>query len=71
MIEVTCNLDYNNRKNILVNYTIFIMNNQNLEELEKKAESKYKKHDKKKQRTMKVSGASVRNLQKIIKKKCR
>ncbi|MDD5071318.1 MAG: hypothetical protein PHQ42_01135 [Patescibacteria group bacterium] len=38
-------------------------------ELEKKVEEKYRKRDRKKRLKMKVSGASVRNLQRIIKNK--
>lgn len=39
------------------------------EELEKVITKKYSKRDKKKKRTMKVSGAKVRNLQRIIRDK--
>ena len=43
------------------------MNTQN--NLQKEVEKKYEKREKKKKRAMKVSGASVRDLQKIIKSK--
>lgn len=42
------------------------MHKQNLEGLHKEVEKRYRKKDKKKKPTMKVSGAKVRNLQKII-----
>ncbi len=50
------------------------MNKQNskqstLNKLQKEVEEKYKKRDKKKKRTMKVSGAKVRDLQQIIRNK--
>ena len=38
-------------------------------ELEKQVEQKYRKREKKKKTKMKVSGASVRNLQRLIAKK--
>jgi len=41
----------------------------NYESLEKKIEKKYQKRSKKRQLKMKVSGASVKKLQKIIIKK--
>lgn len=40
----------------------------NINLLEKKIEDKYKKRDKRKKIKMKVSGAGVKNLSKIIKK---
>jgi len=43
------------------------MNKQNLDKIEKAVESKYGKIDKKKRTKMKVSGGSVKKLQKIIK----
>lgn len=43
--------------------------NKKVNEVEKAVSQKYQKRDKKKKRTMKVSGASVRNLSKIIKGK--
>ena len=42
------------------------MHKQNLEDLRKEVEKRYRKKDKKKKPTMKVSGASVRKLSKII-----
>ncbi len=45
------------------------MNKQSSNNLESEVEQKYKKRDRKKKSTMKVSGASVRSLQKIIKNK--
>jgi hypothetical protein len=42
------------------------MNKQNLINLEKDIEGKYTRKDKKKKQTMKISGASVRKLSKII-----
>ena len=50
---------------------MFFMNKQNLNnsELEKQVNAKYAKHDKRKKKTMAVSGSSVKTLQKIISKK--
>jgi hypothetical protein len=45
------------------------MKKQNFNKLQDDVEKKYKKREKKKKRTMKVSGAGVRDLQKIIKDK--
>lgn len=45
------------------------MNKQNSEGLQAEMEKKYKKRDKKKNPVMKISGAGVRDLQKIIKKR--
>jgi hypothetical protein len=45
------------------------MDKQNLNNLQEEVEKKYKKREKKKRRTMKVSGAGVKSLQKIIKNK--
>ena len=42
------------------------MNKQNLENQELEAERKLKKRDKKKRKTMKVSGASVKKLQGMV-----
>ncbi len=42
------------------------MNKQNLINLEKDIEGKYIRKDEKKKQTMKISGASVRKLSKII-----
>jgi len=44
------------------------MNKQNSYDLEKEIEKKFKKHDKRKKSVMKVSGSSVRDLQRIIRK---
>lgn len=48
----------------------FSMNKQNLNDLEKVIADKYKKKEKRKKARMKVSGAGVKNLQKII-RNCR
>ena len=40
-----------------------------VDEMEKAVSQKYKKRDRKKKRTMKVSGGKVRDLQKIMKGK--
>ncbi|MFH0951373.1 MAG: hypothetical protein V1765_02760 [bacterium] len=45
------------------------MSRQNWEELEKTLAKKYIQRDRKKRPTMKVSGAGVKQLQKIIKNK--
>ncbi len=45
------------------------MNTQNYNGLEKSLEIKIKKRDKKKIKKMKVSGASVKGLQKLIERK--
>jgi len=45
------------------------MNKQNLDKLEQEIEKRLKNQDKKKKRTMKVSGASVKRLQGLIKNK--
>ncbi|MFA4834392.1 MAG: hypothetical protein WC619_06205 [Patescibacteria group bacterium] len=45
------------------------MNKQNFENLEAEAEKRRKKRDKKKKKNMKVSGAGVKTLQKIIRDK--
>ena len=45
------------------------MTKHNINHLEKKVEEKYRKRDKKKEVKMKVSGASVKKLGKIITKK--
>jgi hypothetical protein len=47
------------------------MNKQNFNnlDLDKELEKKHRKKDKKKKQTMKVSGASLRNLSRIIKEK--
>ena len=45
------------------------MNKQNNLDIEKELEKKYAQRDKKKKKSMKISGASVRKLQKIIKDK--
>jgi len=45
------------------------MNKQNMNNLEKNTEQKYKKRDKRKKQKMKVGGGSVKKLQKIITKK--
>ena len=45
------------------------MNKQNLQTEEEKLEKKHQKRDKKKKKNMKVSGAGVKKLQKIIKNK--
>jgi len=42
------------------------MNKQNINNIEEKIEKKYKQRDKKKRLKMKVSGASVKKLSKII-----
>lgn len=42
------------------------MNKQNINDIEKTVEKKYKKRDKKKKPKMKVSGGKVKELQKII-----
>jgi len=47
------------------------MNKQNLDNLEKEIEKKQKKKEKRKRKNMKVSGGSVKNLQKIIINKCK
>ena len=44
------------------------MNKQNLNKIQDEVEEKYKKKEKRKKSSMKVSGASIKNLQKIIKK---
>ena len=51
--------------------SMFFMNKQNLNnsELEKQVNAKYAKYDKRKKKTMAVSGSSVKTLQKIISKK--
>lgn len=45
---------------------MFSMNKQNLNNLEKQVNTKYTKRDKRKRTKMKVSGSSVKRLQKII-----
>ena len=45
------------------------MDNKKLNNLQTAIEKKYCRRDKKKKRTMKVSGAGVKRLQKIIKEK--
>ena len=45
------------------------MNSQNYENIEKEVLEKHKKKSKAKQKTMKISGAGVKRLQKIIKYK--
>lgn len=47
----------------------FFMNKQNINGLEKAVIKKYQKKDKRKKVKMKISGASVKKLQKIIKEK--
>ena len=45
------------------------MQKQNLPDLEKNTVKKYEKRDKKKKKSMKVSGSKVKDLQRIIKDK--
>jgi hypothetical protein len=45
------------------------MNKQNFTELEKDIEAREKKKEKRKKQKMKVSGAKVKNLQRLIKNK--
>jgi hypothetical protein len=45
------------------------MDKQNLHKLQEEVEKKHKKREKKKKRPMKVSGAGVKRLQKIIREK--
>lgn len=45
------------------------MNNKNFDNIQESIERKVKKQEKKKKRKMKVSGSSVKKLQKIIRKK--
>ena len=47
------------------------MNNPNTDDAENSLEKKYKKREKKKKGSMRVSGTNVKKLQKIIKDKCR
>lgn len=45
------------------------MNKQNIQELERDIEQREKRRDQKKRKRMKISGAGVKNLQKIFAKK--
>lgn len=47
-------------------YNIYFMNKQNLDKLADEVEKRLNRREKKKKKKMKVSGASVKNLQRII-----